>query len=92
MRRKTRKEGKTKMRDVIRALEDYQKLRWTESGTCIFGHRDAEKIRKKIEEDFPFYDDKYLYSAINPMIIDALRAGYAIGYKRGKRVMQAGKD
>lgn len=61
------------MRNVIKALEDYQKLRWTESGICIFGKRDAEKIRNNSGET-------------DTAIIDALRAGYAIGYKQGKTV------
>ena len=59
------------MRDVIKALSDYQKLRWTESGICIFGRRDAEKIRKNSGDG-------------DPALIDALRAGYAIGFKQGK--------
>lgn len=61
------------MRNVIKALEDYQKLRWTESGICIFGQRDAEKIRSNSGEG-------------NAALIDALRAGYAIGYKQGKTI------
>jgi len=64
--------------DVIEALGDYSKL-GLKPETYSFSRDDVAKIGR--------------YSGgLDVAIVNALRAGYAIGYKRGRRVAQAGKD
>lgn len=60
------------MRDVIKAINDYEKLKWTQKGISAFYDRDAQKIQNHSDDN-------------SSAILDALRAGYAIGYKAGMK-------
>ena len=66
------------MRDVIKALSDYERLRWTARGISIFRKTDAAKLRAH-HRDYGMTPE-----VGDEVLLDALRAGYAIGYKHGR--------
>ena len=69
------------IRGIQKAITEYNRIfRRGTGSTAHFYQSDIDQIREISGGD------------LNSAIETALKAGYAIGYKRGKRVMQAGKD